>query len=144
MPNGFHIYHNFNIQVPKKKVFDAISLPAHLNNWWTKTATGIPELGNTYNLFFTPKYDWFGKVVICKPNQAFYIKMTQADPDWTPTTFGFDLTEENKVTEVQFSHENWPYCNDHFKHSTFSWALLLNGLKNYLERGEIVPFDERA
>lgn len=46
---------------------------------------------------------------------------------------------------VNFSHVNWAEANDHFKHSSFCWALLLNGLKNYLEdnyleNGIIIPF----
>ena len=78
-----------------------------------------------------------------KPH-SFYIKMTQADIDWDPTTFGFDLEEENSKTQVRFSHYNWPNCNDHFKIASYCWAVLLKGLKDYLERGDIVPFEKRS
>ncbi|MGC1205282.1 MAG: hypothetical protein WA839_10405 [Flavobacteriaceae bacterium] len=69
--------------------------------------------------------------------------MTKSDTDWNPTTFGFDLEETDSGTMLKFSRVNWQEANDHFKHSPFCWALLLNSLKNYLEKGIIIPFKER-
>ena len=76
-------------------------------------------------------------------NESFYIKMTESDEDWDFTTFGFDIERKDKSVLVEFSHIRWPECNAHFRRSSFCWAMLLNGLKNYLERGIIVPFEER-
>jgi hypothetical protein len=70
--------------------------------------------------------------------------MTKSDLDWDETTFGFDLEETNNGTLVKFSHMNWPNCNDHFRTASFCWAMLLNGLKNYIEKGIILPFEERS
>ncbi len=142
--NNFTIYNNLVIHAPIERVFEAISEPNHLVNWWPQRCRGYPEMGGAYNFYFTPEYDWYGKVSqIEKPN-SFFIKMTQADPDWDPTTFGFELEEENNKTSVRFSHSNWPYCNDHFKKASYCWSLLLKGLKDYLEEGKVIPFENRA
>ncbi|NNC51017.1 MAG: SRPBCC domain-containing protein [Flaviramulus sp.] len=141
---GFNIYHNLLIKVAPKKVFDAISLPEHLNNWWTLKSSGKPELNSEYNLNFTDQYNWFCKVSKIKENESFHLRMTDSDKDWNPTTFGFDLELKENGTYLKFSHENWPENNDHFKHSSFCWAILLNGLKNYLEKGVIIPFEDRG
>ena len=69
--------------------------------------------------------------------------MTKSDPNWEPTSFGFDLKEIEDGVLVKFWHKDWPECNDHYKHSSFCWALLLKGLKDYLEKGVIIPFEER-
>ncbi|XCF05553.1 SRPBCC domain-containing protein [Tamlana crocina] len=138
-----NIYHNFLIKASPKEVFDGVSQPKHLDNWWTLKSSGIPEIGAEYNLNFTDKYDWYCKVSKVIPNQSFHLKMSKADADWSPTTFGFDLEKTEKGTMVLFSHINWPEANNHFKHSSFCWALLLNGLKNYLEKGIVVPFEDR-
>ena len=61
--HGFNIYHDFVINATLKEVFDAVSQPEHLNNWWTLKCTGTPELDAEYNLYFAPEYDWYGKVV---------------------------------------------------------------------------------
>ena len=143
MSEGFSIYHNLLIKVSVKEVFDAISLPQHLNNWWPLKSSGTPELNAIYNLNFTDAYNWFGKVVECKPNESFFIKMTDSDADWNPTTFGFRLEEKEKGVYVRFSHIGWLQNNDELKHSSFCWAMLLNGLKNYVEKGIVVPFEER-
>tara|TARA_R110001583_G_C5662995_1_gene409833 strand:+ start:290 stop:718 length:429 start_codon:yes stop_codon:yes gene_type:complete len=140
---SFAIYHNLIIATSIEKVFDAISQPEHLNNWWTLKCSGKPELGKEYNFNFTDAYDWYGKVSKCELNKVFYIKMTKSDADWNTTTFGFELEEINNTTLLKFSHENWLESNNHFKHTSFCWALLLNGLKNYLEKDVVVPFNDR-
>lgn len=140
---SYNIYHNLQIKAPAKKVFDAVSQPVHLNNWWTLKSSGKPELHSEYNLNFTDTYNWFCKVSKIIPNKSFHLKMTDADKDWNPTTFGFDLESNENGTMLKFSHVNWQNADDHFKHSSFCWALLLNGLKNYLEKGIIIPFEER-
>ncbi len=142
MPHN--IYHNFLIKASPKEVFDGVSQPKHLDNWWTLKSAGTPELGAEYNLNFTDQYDWYCTVSKVTPNQTFHLKMIKADADWNPTTFGFDLKKNEKGTMVHFSHVNWPEANHHFKHSSFCWALLLNGLKNYLEKGVVVPFEDRS
>lgn len=119
---GFDIFHDLVIKAPIKEVFDAVSQPQHLNNWWTLKSFGKPEPGTEYNLNFTDDYNWYGKVSVAKPNTSFHLKMTQSDADWDPTTFGFDLETTKEGTLVKFSHVNWQAANPHFKHSSFCWA----------------------
>jgi uncharacterized protein YndB with AHSA1/START domain len=137
------IYHDLTVSASATDVFDSVNKHEHLVNWWPLKCSGQPTLGATYNFNFGPEYSWFGKVVGYEPNKSFHIKMTQADPDWEPTTFGFDIQELEGKVHLQFWHVGWPECNAHFKRSSFCWAMLLNGLKNYLEKGIVIPFEER-
>ena len=132
------------IKASPKEVFDAVSQPKHLDNWWTLKSSGIPELDTEYNLNFTDEYNWFCKVSKLNDSESFHLKMTKSDNDWNPTTFGFDLEEKEKGTLVNFSHIKWQEANHNFKHSSFCWALLLIGLKNYLEKGDVIPFEDRG
>ena len=140
----FHIYHDLSIEAPVSLVFDAISKPDELVNWWPQKCKGEPVLGAGFNFYFAPEYDWHGDVIRFERNKAFHIKVTKADADWDPTTFGFDLSETQQDILVSFSHINWPHCNQHFKRSSYCWAILLQGLKDYVEKGVIVPFAERS
>ena len=106
MNQTFSIYHNFEIDAPSQKVFDAIVQPMHLINWWPLQCTGNPKLEASYNFQFGPEYNWFGKVVAYNKNKTFHIKMTKSDNDWNPTTFRFDLEEINNKVQVNFSHVN--------------------------------------
>jgi len=141
---GFNIYHDLTIDASLRSVFQAISQPEHLVNWWPLKCTGKPSDGEIYNFFFTEEYDWFGEVFNYVAEASFYIKMTKSDPDWDPTSFGFDLEEVDRKVLLKFSHVGWPECNHHFRRSSFCWAILLKGLKEYLEKGIILPFEKRS
>jgi len=137
------IYHDVFIKAPKEKVFAYFTQAEHLINWWPETCYGTPRKNAQYNFTFGPKYNWFGKVTKCRRNSFFYIKMTQSDKDWDSTTFGFSLSTVKDGTQLKFSHTGWQTNNHHFRRSSYSWAILLNGLKDYVENGKIVPFRNR-
>ena len=137
---GYTIVHDLLIAAPVNKVFKAITSPKHLMNWWPLECK---RTGEEYNFYFAPKYNWYGKVIKVVENRAFHIKMTKSDADWDPTSFGFDLEAKDNKVWVMFWHKGWPACNEHFRRSSFCWAMLLKGLKNYVEKGTIVPFEER-
>lgn len=139
----FAIYHDLVINASLAKVFKAVSIPEHLVNWWPLKCSGKPEIGEEYNFYFTPEYDWLGRVIEYSPNKAFHIKMIKSDPNWDSTSFGFDLKEIDVGVQLNFRHIDWPKCNADFRGSSFCWAMLLNGLKNYVEKGIVVPFEER-
>ena len=101
-------------------------------------------IGGEYNFYFGPEYDWYGRVIAADPGKSFHLKMTKSDSDWNTTSFGFDLEASGGGVLLKFRHTGWPECNPHFRRSSFCWALLLNGLKNYLEKGIIMPFEERC
>jgi len=56
--SSFAIYHDLVIKASNQKVFDAISTPDHLINWWPKKCGGKPETGEEYNFYFAPEYNW--------------------------------------------------------------------------------------
>jgi len=143
-PKSYNIYHDLLINISAEKLFNAVSKPAELVNWWPLKCSGEEKLKSEYNFNFTDTYNWFGNVITYKPNTSFHIKMTKADKNWNLTSFGFDIEEisSNKV-QLHFWHKNWQNCNAEFKQSSFCWAMLLNGLKKYVEKGIVIPYEER-
>lgn len=137
------IYHDFIINASKEKIFEAFTKPKHLNNWWTLASSGKPVLDEEYNLNFTDEYNWFAKVTDVSINEKFYLTMTVASEDWLATTFGIELKNDGQGTLVKFSHTGWKTINAEYRNSSFCWAILLNGLKNYVEKGIVIPFNER-
>ena len=85
------IFHDVHIRADVSSVFDSISQPKHINNWWTKKCSGVATKGSKYNLYFTDVYDWYGEVTDCIPDKSFAITMTKSDADWDFTTFGFEV-----------------------------------------------------
>lgn len=139
----FDIHHNFVVKAPSWKVFETFCSPQGLDSWWTLKSAGIPEIGNQYTFYFGPEYDWRAEVVHLVLNNELTWKMVKTMDDWKDTKVGFVLTEKEGNTHVHFFHQGWAEANEHFGITTFCWGQLLNGLKNFVEKGIIIPFPER-
>jgi uncharacterized protein YndB with AHSA1/START domain len=137
------IFHNFPIKSSPAKVFENISAAEGLDNWWTKSSVVKPEKGGEYLLDFGPMYRWKAVVRKYQANQIFELQFTEADADWIGTKVGFLLKAKNGSTDVNFYHTGWPQANEHFKISSYCWAMYLRILKRYTEKAERVPYEKR-
>ena len=46
-------------------------------------------------------------------------------------------------TQLRFAHLGWPQVNEHYRVSSFCWAMYLRLLRRHLEAGELVPYERR-
>ena len=137
------IFHSFTINAPLKNVFECISTPKGLDNWWSKNSEGTPGIDEMYKLYFGPQYNWSGIVSKFVADKEFELIITDAHIDWIDTRVGFLLNNKNDTTEVHFYHKGWPHNNEHYKISCYCWAMYLRILKRYLEFGEQIPYENR-
>lgn len=137
------IFHYFPVNAPIDKVFEIISTPSGLDKWWTTKSSGKTALGETFDFFFEPNYNWTAVVSKCVLNKEFELTMQTSDEDWEGSKVGFRLTDKNNLTEVQFYHTGWKADNEHYRISNFCWAMYLRILRRNLEFGEFVPYAER-
>lgn len=138
------IFHTFIVNAPADKVFNGITTEQGLDSWWTISSKADPAVGGNYNLYFGPEYDWNATVTKYSINKEFELQMTEADADWHGTLVGFTLDAmEDNTTIVNFYHTGWPENNDHYRISSYCWAMYLRLLKRYVEFGERVIYDQR-
>ena len=137
------ILHDFPIQAPHDRVFAAISTPQGLDTWWTKRSSGTPTQGAEYELWFGPEHDWRARVTRCVPGSEFELTMTHSDEDWNGSKVGFRLETRGNSTWTTFRHTGWRAANDHFRTSSFCWAMYLRVLRRNVEHGEVVPYERR-
>ncbi len=137
------IVHDFPINAPPERVFQAVSAPAGLDAWWTKTSAGKPMLGSEYRLDFGPGFDWRARVTRSVPGAEFELELTRSDPDWNGTRVRFVLERQRTGTAVRFHHLGWPEGNAHYRTSCYCWAMYLRILRRHLEFGESVPYEKR-
>ena len=137
------ILQDFPIAVSPSRVYEAVSAPALLDQWWTLRSTGRAATGATYELDFGPGYFWKAEVIRADPAAAFELRLTSADADWIGTTVGFELEATGDGTMVRFHHRGWSAENAHYRISNHCWAAYLRILRRHLEHGESVPYDER-
>ena len=137
------ILHDLPIRASASAVFDMAAVPARLDEWWTLSSDGHPELGATYTLFFGEGYDWRARVTACEPGKCFELELTDAMPDWIGTRVRFELEATGDVTQLRFAHTGWPSATAHYRTSNCCWASYLRILRRHLEHGERVPYDRR-
>lgn len=140
----FNIYHDVHIKASKEEIYKAVTLPKHLNNWWTKESSGIDKIGSQYRFYFSDAYDWSAIVTKEISSQHFELTMDKSDEDWEGTKFGFIIKEEHQGCLLSFYHKNWTNNNHHYRRTNHCWAILLQGLKDYIEKGKIIPFENRS
>ncbi len=138
------IVHELTINAPRKKVFEMVSTPKGLDQWWTKSSSGEAKKDAEFLLFFGPGYDWRAKVKRYDPSGTFEIQFTEAHEDWAGTRVRFELeAERSGVTRVRFHHTGWTVANKHWRVSCYCWAMYLRIMRRYLEYGEEVPYEKR-
>lgn len=139
----FSIYHDLIIKAEISQVFKGISAPELLNEWWTDTCKGELALGGEFELGFTQSCIWHGRVTKLTTNKKFELLIVNSHEDWDDTKVGFVLDEKNNATKICFYHSDWKNLNEHFRISSYCWAVYLRILKGYLEKGIRVAFKER-
>jgi uncharacterized protein YndB with AHSA1/START domain len=137
------ILQEFPIAADTARVYQAVSEPRQLDEWWTLGSAGTPAMGAEYDLDFGPGYRWGAVVTKADPGAAFELRMTRADPDWLGTLVGFELEPAEIGTLVRFYHRGWPETNTHYRVSCHCWALYFRIMRRHLEHGESVPHDQR-
>ena len=137
------ILHDFQVNADVAAVFGAITTPEGLDQWWTRRSRGKAEVGAEYELWFGPDADWRARVTEVVASQRFALEMTGADGDWKGTRVGFVLEPYDTGTMVRFSHSGWRTENEHFRISSFCWAMYLRIMRRYAEAGERVDYDDR-
>lgn len=139
------IHHQLVINASAEDVFEAITHPDSLSQWFTQKASGQPVKGEVYSLEFGPEDQWKGIVIQCERDRSVEWKMVKAHEDWIGTAFGFELIAKSPIqTQVIFNHKGWKQASEHFRMTSYYWAMYLRLLKRFLELGEIIPFQDRG
>jgi uncharacterized protein YndB with AHSA1/START domain len=137
------ILHDFPVNASPTRVFQAFATPTGLDSWWTLRSTGAPKLGGKYLLDFGPGYEWQARVTRCVPGREFELEFTNAMEDWVGSRVGVVLEEVAGGTLIRFHHRGWSEASEHFRTSSYCWAMYLRVMKRNLEFGEVVPYDDR-
>lgn len=137
------ILHRLPVRASAARVFEMFASPEGLSEWWTLTASGVPNTGATYGFDFGPGYAWQGVIAHCEPDRWIEWQMTVADGDWTDTRVGVRLSASGDMTVLEFYHRGWKDANEHYRTTNCCWASYLRVLRRFLEHGERVPYAER-
>lgn len=138
------------IQVPRERVFQAWTEPAHLLRWWGAQegwTTPIVEVdlrvGGRYRLGMQDPEQEHPYVVggvyreVSPPERLAFTwtweRMPGDDPDWTPaeTLVTLEFIDRDGATEVALTHEQFPDAHMRDEHRQ-GWGGCLDRLGQYL------------
>ena len=69
--------------------------------------------------------------------------MFDCDKDWEETKVGFIVEDSENSTKLRFYHSDWKNLNEHFRISSYCWAVYLRVLKVFFEKGIRIPYNQR-
>src|SRR5215813_12187809 len=107
------------------KVFKALTEQQGLEAWWTTYIVTELKVGAPLQAFFRGG------------QQVMYMEMRILDgvSGWGGIQFTWDLSPVQNSTKVLFGYRDFPASADDNLGLTYAWALNLNSLKDYLEKG---------
>jgi uncharacterized protein YndB with AHSA1/START domain len=139
----YDIKHDVTVGAEPARVFDAVTVPALLDSWWSLGCSGEPVQGGGYVFDFGGGCVWRARVAELVRDSFVEYRMTEAADDWMGTSLKFVIEPANGMTLLRFSHEGWEAQSDHFRRTSFCWALYLRLLRRFAETGETVEYERR-
>ncbi|MDB5533841.1 MAG: Aha1 domain protein [Hyphomicrobiales bacterium] len=137
------IMHLLAVKAPADKVYDAITTPDGVRNWWTRTADLATKVGGT-GAFRFPHYGPSSETQVRiddlqRPARVAWSVLSSFHPEWRDTTIAFDMAENGDATRIAFAHRGFKEANEAYALFTTGWAYYLVSLKRYVEIGEGGP-----
>ena len=65
--------------------------------------------------------------------------MTAASADWIGTVASFRIDASDDVSWLRYARAGWGAAREHYRVSSYRWAMYLGVLRCWLERGDVVP-----
>jgi uncharacterized protein YndB with AHSA1/START domain len=135
------ILHRVGIAAPLSEVYEAIATPEGVAGWWTLDTEGDGgKLTVTFHDASGRRLGAFElEVVTSDPSGVVDWRVIGGPDEWIGTHIRFELTEEDGMTIVLFSHRGWKEPVEFMYHCSTKWAVFLLSLKQLAETGVGAP-----
>ena len=135
------LVHQVNIKATPAQIYEAVSTAKGLGAFWTSDSQAEPKVGSVATFGFGGPSQ---RMRVDELVPGTRVKWTGlADfPNWNGTTVTWDISPaENGETSVQFRHAEWPasVSQDELGSINYTWALVVERLKQYAESGKPNP-----
>ncbi len=135
----FDIVHNVIIKTNPDRLYEAITTQKGLAGWWTPQVKAEPTVGTLSEFQFIGTILKF-RVEAIEAARHVAWSSVQVPPDWEGTQVLFDITPEDNIVNLRFSHTGFASTGGSFGITSYSWAQYLRSIKLLLETGEGEPF----
>ena len=135
------IVHVFDVEVPREKVFAALTTQQGLASWWTTDVSVENGTAPKIKFHFVGDFNPYMEVTQLEPDQAVKWKCVAGHDNWLANTFSFTLKDSGTNTKVIFTQDYArELSDDDYGSYNFNWGYYLESLRSYCETGQGKPF----
>jgi uncharacterized protein YndB with AHSA1/START domain len=134
------IKHRVGIKSSVQDLWEAITNPAKISNWWSSFASGSAQTGSNLHLTFDGLVTLSFTVIDCVKDRLLHLQNTGGPGAWDTSHLVFELSEDVEQTFLVLKHYNPDSSEDDFQFFMTKWPIFLVSLKSYLETGEGRPY----
>lgn len=136
------IYHEVKIKASPAAVYDAITAPEKIAQWWLPADVDQIKVGETLRLGKNGFQEFL--LTALEPSERVKWAATEHGiADWIGTEVEFRIVPQGDKTMVLFRHSKWRDDAGMRSHCSMSWAVFLLSLKDLLESGAGSPYPNR-
>lgn len=136
MPEEFAIEQSYYFHTPPKRVFEALTDPKLLVEWFLSKARVEPAEGGSYAFDWIGGYHMVGKVEAYEESKSVsYSWHDKLDGGRiADTTASFDVSEKGDGTLLRLRHTGFT-DPEHFAECSSRWGYFLTNMKSVLDHG---------
>jgi len=134
------IWHELFFNVSPQKLYDAITDPKKLAQWWTTDVRGTSHLGKSLEFGFGGLSQ---EMLVSDLKPGKLVRWTATEKglsDWAGTFLEFKIFRQDDLTYLHFRHSNWREGAEMYAQCNTDWAFYLLSLREFVEKGKGRPF----
>ena len=135
------LVHQVNVKATPDAIYKAVSTQQGLQSFWTSDSKAEPRVGSIATFGFGGPTQRMRIDELVPGKRAKWTALADF-PNWDRTTVTWEISPaENGETSVFFRHADWPasVTQDDLGSINYSWALIVERLKEYAETGKPNP-----
>lgn len=134
------IWHELFFNVTPQELYEALTDPEKLAQWWTTDVRGISQLGEYLEFGFGGLIQEM-LVTDLEPGKLVQWKATESGlPDWVGTILEFKIFRRDGLTYLHLHHSNWHDDAPMYAQCNTDWAFYLLSLREFVENGNGRPY----
>lgn len=130
------------IPADPERIYRAIATPDGLKAFWTDQVDGRSAVGDVLSFGFGPNRENAFDMRVERLDEPKLVEWAcmGGPPDWIGTRVRWEVEPSNGGGRVKFHHEGWKSAEGPPPDITFVWAMVLDRLSQYAEKGKPNPY----
>ena len=134
------IWHELFFKVSPQTLYEAITDPTQLSQWWTTDVRGTSHTGKYLEFGFG---ETIQQMLVSDLEPGKLVRWTATEKglsDWAKTVLAFKIFSKDELTYLHLHHSNWREDAEMYAQCNTDWAFYLLSLREFVEKGKGRPF----